>query len=102
MKNELNILWLAPLIMLGIGILPMPIGYYTLLRLVVCCSAIYYAYNFKQNGDIVSMLIFIFIAILYNPIFPVYLYEKWLWIVVNIITAILFFIKRAILQKRVL
>ena len=41
-----KIFWLAPIVVLAIGILPLPIGYYTLSRLVVCASAIYFAYNF--------------------------------------------------------
>ena len=92
--NHIYILWLAPIIVLVIGILPMPIGYYTLLRLVVCGCAIYYAYNLGQNKDKTFMLIFSFIAILYNPIFPVYLYEKSIWIILNIVTAVIFFLKR--------
>ena len=93
--NNAYIFWLAPVIALAIGILPMPIGYYTLLRLVVCGCAIYYAYNLSQNEDKTFMLIFGFIAILYNPILPVYLYEKSIWIILNIVTAVLFFYKKS-------
>ena len=43
--------------------------------------------------------IFGFLAVLYNPIIPVYLYEKEIWMVVNIITAIIFFIKGNAIDK---
>ena len=33
----------------------------------------------------------VFFAILYNPLIPVYLNEKFLWVIVNIITIIFFF-----------
>ena len=86
-----KIFWLAPIVVLAIGILPLPIGYYTLSRLVVCASAIYFAYNFYKKNNQTNLLIFGFIAVLYNPIIPVYLYEKIIWIVVNIITIYLFY-----------
>ena len=40
--------------------------------------------------------IFGFIAVLYNPIIPIHLYDKQIWIIVNLITGILFFFKRKI------
>ena len=90
----MKIFWIAPLIVLAIGLLPMPYGYYTLLRLVVCGCSLYYAYNFYENKNTQFLWIFGFIAILYNPLFPIYLYEKEIWIVLNILTAAVFFIKR--------
>ena len=86
-----KIFWLAPIVVLAIGILPLPIGYYTLSRLVVCASAIYFAYNFYKKNNQTNLWIFCFIAVLYNPIIPVYLYEKIIWIVINIITIYLFY-----------
>ena len=90
--NQNNkIFWLAPIVVLVIGILPLPIGYYTLSRLVVSVSALYFAYNFYKKNDTTNIWIFGFIAILYNPIIPVYLYEKFIWIIVNIITIFVFY-----------
>mgnify|MGYP001341358132 FL=1 len=89
-KNN-KIFWLAPIVVLAIGILPLPIGYYTLSRLVVCASAIYFAHNFYKKNNQTNLWIFGFIAVLYNPIIPVYLYEKIIWVVVNIITIYLFY-----------
>ena len=45
-EDNKKVFWLAPIVVLAIGIFPLPIGYYTLSRLVVCASAIYFAYNF--------------------------------------------------------
>jgi len=92
LSNKQNkVFWLAPIIVLAIGILPMPIGYYTLSRLVVCASALYFAISFYKKKDNTNLWIFGFIAILYNPIIPVYLYEKAIWIIVNLITIFLFY-----------
>ena len=71
----------------------MPYGYYNLLRLVVCGCLIYFAYQRYQKQDMTFVWIFGFLAILYNPIIPVHLYEKEIWMVVNIITAIIFVLK---------
>ncbi len=92
--NEKSIFWLSPIIIMTIGLFPMPYGYYTITRLVVSGCSIYYVYQFKQNNDQTFMWVFGFIAILYNPIIPIHLYEKVVWIPVNIITGILFFMKR--------
>ena len=91
-SNKQNkVFWLAPIIVLAIGILPMPIGYYTLSRLVVCAAALYFAHNFYKKKDNTNLWIFGFIPVLYNPIIPVYLYEKAIWTVVNLITIFLFY-----------
>ena len=47
--NQKDIFWIAPTVVLIIGLFPLPIGYYTLTRLVVCGCAIYYAYSFYQS-----------------------------------------------------
>ena len=86
-----KIFWMAPILVLAIGTFPLPIGYYTLSRLVVCASAIYFAYNFYKQNNQTNVWIFGFIAVLYNPIIPVYLYEKIIWIAVNIITIYIFY-----------
>ena len=45
-----KIFWMAPILVLAIGTFPLPIGYYTLSRLVVCASAINFAYNFYKKN----------------------------------------------------
>ena len=89
--NQKDIFWIAPTIVLIIGLFPLPIGYYTLTRLVVCGCAVYYAYSFYQKKENTLTWIFGFLVILYNPIVPVYLYEKAIWVFVNIITIFAFY-----------
>ena len=86
-----NIFWIAPLVFLGVGLLPMPYGYYFLSRLVVCGCAIYYALQFSKQRETTLVWVFGFFAVLYNPIIPIHLGAKGLWIVVNLITAGVFF-----------
>jgi len=81
-----------PAAILFIGVFPLPIGYYTLLRLVVTAAAAYIAYDTfqtdKQSGWI---WVFGFIAILFNPLIPIYL-DKELWMVIDFAVAILFIV----------
>ena len=86
--------WLVPVIVMAIGFLPMPYGYYNLLRFVVSGSAIYFAHQSYVKSETGFTWIFAAVAILYNPFIPIYLYEKEIWTLVNLVTSILFFIKR--------
>ena len=78
---DTRIFWITPIIAMGIGILPMPYGYYNLSRLIVCGCSLYFAFNLYKNKDITFVWVFGFFVILYNPIIPVHLYEKGIWIV---------------------
>ena len=93
-KSEKNVFWLAPIIALGIGILPLPIGYYMLSRLIVSGCALYFAHKFYKKNTSTKLWIFGFFVILYNPIAPIYLYEKGIWILINIPTIYYFYINR--------
>ena len=92
--KEKDYFWLAPLIVMGIGLFPMPYGYYFLSRIVVCVCAIFFASQLYKAREHNSVYIFGGIAILYNPLFPIHLGDKSMWIVVNIITGILFLINK--------
>jgi len=69
----------------------LPIGYYTLVRLIVTAAAAYIAWQtFMQNKQSGWVWIFAFVAILFNPLMPVYLNSKLLWIMIDLATAGLF------------
>ncbi len=72
------------------GIFRLPIEYYTFLRILLSIGALLVLYNtlsFKQHY---FSIIFLVILILFNPVFPIYLYRKNIWIPIDIITGILF------------
>ncbi|ROH98863.1 MULTISPECIES: DUF6804 family protein [unclassified Chryseobacterium] len=74
------------------GLFRLPIEYYTFLRILVSIGALLVLYNtlsFKQHY---FSIIFLVILILFNPVFPIYLYRKSLWIPIDTITGILFFL----------
>ena len=70
----------------------MPMGYYTFLRIALTLGALMVLYSEVQKDVNLLGISFIAIAILFNPIFPVYLYQKSLWIAIDIVTAILFLV----------
>ena len=66
-----------------------PYGYYILLRWITCITSILVAFQaFEKNIDW-AKVVFIVIAILFNPLAPIYL-SRSTWIPLDIITAIIF------------
>ena len=53
-EDKNKVFWLAPIVVLVIGIFPLPLGYYTLSRLVVCASALYFALNYYKKNHFSS------------------------------------------------
>lgn len=84
----MKLLYTTCCILLIVGILPLPYGYYQFLRLAVCGTALYIAhikYAQTKNLSIWACAI----ALLYNPVFIIYL-SRSIWLPINIITAIYF------------
>ena len=99
MTASKSIFWIAPIVMMAIGILPMPYGYYNLSRLVVCGCSIYFAINSRSKDQDLFVWVFGALAVLYNPILPIHLYEKELWMIVNLVTAAIFFFKKDLINN---
>jgi len=66
-----------------------PYGYYIFLRWITCITSILVAFQaFEKNIDW-AKVVFIVIAILFNPLAPIYL-SRSTWVPLDITTAILF------------
>ncbi len=76
------------IILLFFALLPLPYGYYILLRFFICFGLIYEVIT-KTKLDTETITIFIALAILYNPIIKMPL-GKPIWMIVNVLTAIYF------------
>ena len=77
------------ILMLFGAIAEWPYGYYTLLRWITCIASILVAFQaFEKNIDW-AKVVFIVIAILFNPLAPIYL-SRSIWVPLDIITAVLF------------
>lgn len=68
--------------------LPMPYGYYSLLRLVSCAVFGIAAYTVRRRHSRVVVWVYGFCALLFNPIFKVYL-PKSIWVFLDLTAAII-------------
>ena len=82
--------------MLVIALADLPYGYYTLLRIVVCAVGAYGAYSAYNAGRRGWMWVFAGMAVLFNPIIPVYL-DRETWSVIDILAAVTFLSSIAVL-----
>ncbi|MBU3918883.1 hypothetical protein KKC63_03190 [Patescibacteria group bacterium] len=66
-----------------------PYGYYTLLRVIVSIIAVYYAYYLYTAIKLQNFWFWalISIAILFNPIVPIYLGDKTIWGIIDVVVA---------------
>ena len=48
-------IWLVPAVALLIALAPLPYGYYTLLRIIICGAAAFIAYSIYQRQQAVSL-----------------------------------------------
>ncbi len=66
----------------------LPYGYFTLLRFVVCIVGIYLAYKiYENNKESIWVWAFSGIAVLFNPIIPIYL-KRATWTIIDLIVGI--------------
>jgi|SRR5690554_684743 hypothetical protein len=79
--------------LLLLALVDLPIGYYTLLRIVVTIGAGAVVVTEFENGINFWVIVFGLVAILFNPLIPVYLGDKEAWMPIDLIAAILFGIK---------
>lgn len=99
MKNYQEWLGALAAVMLILAIFALPYGYYTLLRWVVAAISIYVAIALGEAKDS-KLWIFVGLAILFNPIVPIYR-TKPFWVVADLISAGLFlaFSKKSVIKR---
>lgn len=90
MKPNLKILFIFCAIACFIGIFKLPIEYYTFLRVLVSVGAVLAILGFRKAENQLFMYIFVGIFILFNPIIPIYLYQKSIWIPIDVVVGVLF------------
>lgn len=74
------------------AILKLPIEYYTFLRIIVSLGALLLIYVWTKQKNYALAIVFVLVLILFNPLFPIYLHRKSIWIPLDIITGLLFLI----------
>lgn len=85
-----------------VGLADLPYGFYMITRLVTCLVAVWLLWQLHSAGSRATPLTWLLaaVAILYNPIAPIYLYSKLIWIVANCITLGIFWSAIQYGQKR--
>ena len=89
--------WNIAIGVLVVALIPLPIGFFMLVRLLVTGIAAYLAYQSFKNEKYLSPnwgWTFVVIAVLFNPVFTVAL-GRGLWMGVDIIVAIIFFVHKS-------
>ncbi len=78
---------------LVLTILPLAYPLYYLGKIPVCLAAAYYcSKNHQKNGQQINEFwYFLVIAILFNPILPVHLFFRLLWVIVDIVVVVYFY-----------
>ena len=77
-------------VLLLIALAPLPIGYYTFLRIAVTVTAAIIITNEYKKGITIWVIFFGITLVLFNPIIPIYLYKKSLWMPIDLLAALLF------------
>jgi len=80
----------------------LPIGYYTFLRFVVTLAAILLlAHHWPKERLTIRTVTWGAIAILFNPIIPIYLHSKSVWMAIDLGTGIVFIVSAILHNKRI-
>lgn len=84
-NKNIKTIFLVNCILLVVACLPLPYGLYPFIRTVICLLTSLVIYNYvKKDKSFDQILILGLIAILFNPIFPVYLNNKFIWIIIDL------------------
>lgn len=86
--------------LLLLALADLPIGYYTLVRVVVTIGAVAVIVTEFDKGLNFWNILFGLIAIIFNPLIPIYLGDKDTWIPIDIIAAVFFGIKSFTIIKQ--
>ncbi len=89
---------IAIIFLLG-AMLPLPVGYYTLLRFVVCGVAVYIAYLAYEYRQMWAMWTFGLMAVVFNPIIKIYLGRE-VWLAMDLLALVLFVVALIKVKKQ--
>ena len=85
MKLE-KITLITGIILLAVATLNVPYGFYELLRITITIISIYLSYYFYSIDSMVIFVLFVLVAILFNPIMVIH-FEKDIWRIIDLAVA---------------
>lgn len=95
----MKVLLIICTVLLLLALIDLPIGYYTFLRIMVTIVAVAVVVMEYENRINYWVILFGIIAIIFNPLIPIYLGNKSWWAPIDLITALLFGIKSFLNKK---
>mgnify|MGYP006873000762 CR=1 FL=1 len=100
MNRAIRFIPLIAAFLLIIGCFHLPVGYYTFLRIVVCIVAVILLFFPKGKGITYRHIVNGLVAILFNPIIPVYLHSKTAWVVIDAVVAGWFVVQAIVVNQK--
>jgi hypothetical protein len=91
-------LLMIPIIVVAIGLLPLNSDFYVLVRLVVCLFGAVAFVSLPESYKL-EKVVFLILAIVYNPIFPIHFGSRIIWLPINLITIWFFWKLRVQLEE---
>ena len=88
----MKVIWYVSAGLLFLGAVSMPSGYYELLRWVICAAAAFATYTNYSIDKSTWAISFGVVALIFNPFVPLYLYDKFAWMVIDISAGLMFVI----------
>jgi len=88
----IKIIWCTSAVLLFLGALSMPSGYYDLLRIIIFGTSAYAAFTNFSLGKNNWLISFGIIALIFNPFMPLYLYDKLTWVIIDCVSGVCFLI----------
>jgi len=83
--------------LLFVGMLPMPYGYYSFLRIIACgvfSASAFITYNHSEK---ILSWAFVALAIVFNPIIQIH-FQRELWIIIDFLSGLLLIINKKTIQ----
>jgi hypothetical protein len=74
--------------LLLIALADLPYGYYTFLRIVVCATSAFGALRAHQSNQSLWALVLVGVAILFNPVIPIY-FSRGAWAIIDVLVAVI-------------
>lgn len=75
-----------------LGLVGLPYSFFMLLRIVLCITAVIGVKRALEAQKKNWVWVYAILAVLYNPILPVHLGSKGLWVIINLTTVVLFWV----------
>src|SRR6185312_12846839 len=88
--------WIVPAVLLLVALVPLPYGFYRLLRLVVCVCCGVIAYRTYDNDGFSPWAVALgFLVLLFNPFVPIHLSRE-VWAPIDLASSVFLFVHFAL------